>query len=424
MSPVEPQERRMDSRVIVAHLGARRHYAVPVLFHRADMLAHFYTDIWAGGLWGRVLRAVAGRLGSYGLQKWAGRYDPALPDEKVTPFNPFGLEYAWRLRRARTPTERTLTHLWAGERFGRLIVEQGLGHAKANYATYGGAKEVFASAKENGTVCLLDQMSCPQLYRRLHREEQQRWPGWEPDVEEDTAAERMAGREMAEQSLADVVLCPSEFVRDYVVSLGVSEGKTAIVPYGIDVTVYSCERVPYRGARPLHVLYVGAVNLMKGIPYLLEALRVLDSEHIQARLVGPILIGEKALAPYRKYCEFVRPVPRSQVKEHYAWADVFAFPSLCDSFGMVTLEALSAGLPVICTPNTGRPVRDGVDGFVIPIRSSEAIAQCLDQCASSPVALGEPSLGARLRAADFSWEKYGERLVKCLELRISANEDE
>lgn len=400
--------------VCVAHLGARRHYAEAVALHRAGILEHFYTDIWAGGLWGRVLRAVAGRLGSYGLQKWAGRYDPGLPDNKVTAFNAFGLEYVWRLRRARTPTERTLTYLWAGERFGSLIVEQGLGDAKAVYAVYGGAKEVFASAKENGTVCLLDQMSCTQLYRRLHREEQQRWPSWEPDVEEDTAAERMAEREMAEQSLADVVLCPSEFVRDYVVSLGVSEGKTAIVPYGIDVTVYSCERVPYRGARPLHVLYVGAVNLMKGIPYLLEALRVLDSEHIQARLVGPILIGEKALAPYRKYCDIVGPVPRSAVKEHYGWADVFVFPSMCEGSAMVTYEALASGLPLITNPNAGSVARDGVDGFIVPTRHADAIAEKLQLLASNRMLLAEMSQNARQRARECSWERYGERLVRAI----------
>ncbi len=153
---------------------------------------------------------------------------------------------------------------------------------------------------------------------------------------------------------------------------------------------------------------------MKGIRYLLEALRVLDTRQIGARLVGPIMASAEALARYRRYCSLLGPVPRSAVREHYQWADVFVLPSICEGSATVTYEALACGLPVITTPNAGSVVRDGIDGFIVPIRDAEAIAEKLDLLASNPKLLAEMSLNARERALEFSWERYGERLVRAV----------
>jgi len=99
------------------------------------------------------------------------------------------------------------------------------------------------------------------------------------------------------------------------------------------------------------------------------------------------------------------------VRRHYQWADVFVFPTICDSFGIVQVEALAAGLPVITTANAGSVVRAGIDGFIVPIRDAAAIAEKLDRLAADPDLLKKMSFAAVDRAREFSWEKYGERLV-------------
>jgi len=379
------KEQQEKTQVIVAHMGARRHYAEPIAFEQAGLLRHFYTDLWVGkGLLGRAVRVLGSRLPFADLKKWAGRYDARLPNDKVTAFNAFGLDYVRRLRAARTSTQRTKTHLWAGETFGCLVARRGLDGASAVYGVLGGAKVIFETAKRQGVRTVLDQMFCPQLYRRLEAEERERWPGWEAESEPDAFAEAAAEWENAELALADVVLCPSEFVVNYVRSLGVPEEKIRLVPYGIPIEQFAVERMPYRGDRPLRLLFVGGVSLRKGVPYLLEALRMLNTDRIEARLVGPISIREAALAPYRRYCEIVGPVPRSEILRHYAWADVFVFPSICEGSALVTYEAMVAGLPVICTPNTGSIVRDGEDGFVVPIRDPQSIARQVGKLADSP----------------------------------------
>jgi len=401
--------------IAVATIGARRHYAVPVAAHRAGLLERFYTDLWTGDGWfGRGLRCAASRLSQQWLRKWAGRYEPSLPGAKVTAFTAFGAQYAWRLRRARTSTERTQTFLWAGDAFCRLVVRSGLGGAKAVYAVLGGAQGIFARARHSGIRCILDQMSCPHLFRQLRREELERWPGWETAADEDDAAVEADQWEATEQELADVIHCPSVFVRNYLISLGVPQAKTAVVPYAVDTNRFHCHRSPFRGNRPLRILFLGTVNLMKGVPYLLEALRMLDSSAVEARLVGPVLLNRQVLAPYRRYCRIMGPVSRSGVLEHYAWADVLVLPSLCEGSALVTYEAPAAGVAVIATPSAGSPLRHGVDGFLVPVRDVPALARSLERLASNPALLTDMSQNARQRAQEFSWDKYEERLVAVL----------
>ncbi|MDP2895533.1 MAG: glycosyltransferase family 4 protein [bacterium] len=413
MSAMESAE--MNNSVVVAQLCGRRHYAVPVVFERAGILRHFYTDLWAGkGIVGRTVRGLAPRVHLGLLKKWAGRYEPRLPGDKVTAFTRLGLEYSLRLRAARTRSELTRTYLWAGERFGRLVAQRGFHGASTVYGVHGGAREIFRAAKGRRLRTVLDQTSCPQLWCRLEKEERRRWPAWVMDGSDDGYAESAADWENAELSLSDVVICPSDFVRRYVVSLGVPQEKTRMVPYGLTVGRFAWGREPYHGDRPLRVLFIGKVSLMKGVPYLFEALRLLNSNSVEARFVGPIGISEKALFPYRRYCQIVGPVPRSEILRHYAWADVFVLPSLCEGSALVTYEALAAGLPVICTPNTGSVVRHGSDGFIVPVRDAGALARKVGCLAHDHGLLSEMSQQAREQAQSFSLQKYGSRLIRAV----------
>jgi glycosyltransferase involved in cell wall biosynthesis len=107
-------------------------------------------------------------------------------------------------------------------------------------------------------------------------------------------------------------------------------------------------------------------------------------------------------------------VPRSRVIDEFRRADVFVLPTLCDSFALVHLEAMACGVPVITTPNCGSVVRDGVDGFVVPIRDAEAIADTIELLLADRALRERMGQNARARAREFTWERYGERLLGAL----------
>jgi glycosyltransferase involved in cell wall biosynthesis len=100
--------------------------------------------------------------------------------------------------------------------------------------------------------------------------------------------------------------------------------------------------------------------------------------------------------------------------EHYAWADLFLLPSICEGSATVCYEALAAGLPVITTENAGSVVRDGIDGFIVPIRDPGAIAERLENLHRDRALLESMSRAALERAREFTVEKYAERLLSAL----------
>ena len=123
------------------------------------------------------------------------------------------------------------------------------------------------------------------------------------------------------------------------------------------------------------MLWLGQVNVRKGIHYLMEAARKLEKENIHFDVVGPIGILSDAVASAPRNVTFHGPVGRDQTANWYRKADLFVLPTLSDGFAITQLEAMAHGLPVITTPCCGEVVSDGVDGFIVAPRDAEALAK-------------------------------------------------
>jgi glycosyltransferase involved in cell wall biosynthesis len=237
------------------------------------------------------------------------------------------------------------------------------------------------------------------------------FPDWQPAPRHNPNRARFHERERAEWECADLVVCASSFVREGIGSCGGPAERTAVVPYGVDLPVPpSVRRAAGRRAR---ILTAGVASLRKGTPYLLEAARALKGVAV-FRLAGDIAVAPYAVQQLRESVELVGPVPRVAMAQHFAWADVFLLPSLCEGSATVCYEALAAGLPVITTPNAGSVVRDGIDGFIVPIRSGGAITAAIERILLTRGLLPELSRNAARRATEFTVERYGERLLEAL----------
>ena len=107
--------------------------------------------------------------------------------------------------------------------------------------------------------------------------------------------------------------------------------------------------------------------------------------------------------------------------EIYHRADVFVLPSLHEGSALVTYEALASGVPVIATPNAGSVVRDGVEGFLVPVGEIDPLAERLFDVYRDPERRREMARAARRRAEEFSWPAYGERLAAAVSSALAAN---
>lgn len=404
--------------MLIAQLGARRNYAVPLAFWRENVLQEFFTDIYFKSRVSLSLISALSRLPAlHGFVRLRGRSSTRIPSRLVKSFPLFGFAYRSRVRRAKTEKERADAWIWGGRRFCELVVPGLAQPCDVVYGFSSAALELFEAAAEKGKRTCLDLATAPaSVERALVREESLRFPEWALHTNEPGDWTEYDTRQRRELELADLVVCGSTFARSMAVSIGIADSKLRTIPLAIGG---NRDRAPCnsRKGQGLRVLFAGNEGLRKGIGYLARAVTMLNASGVEVKVAGDLAISQAGLVSLSANMELLGSMPRTRIGELYNWADVLVLPSISDTFGLVILEAMEAGLPVITTPNTGGSdvVRDGIDGFVVPIRDPESIAEKLELLANDISLRCSMSDNARVRAAEFSLERYGQRLVEaCL----------
>jgi glycosyltransferase involved in cell wall biosynthesis len=404
--------------VHVATLGARQHYALPKLLHRSGMLGCFYTDLYVNpaSFLVRLLRQIPPKLRPRWMDRVLGRSDSELPACKVISFDAFGLWYQWQVWRARDSEALSRVYVRTNQSFNHRIIRKGLNGADVIYGYDGAALELFQYAKERAIPCILEQTIVPQgMVSALLKEERERWPGWEPGLRVEDEEGVFQERQKEEWRLAELIVGASSIVIESLRQYHVAEAKQRLVPYGIPLERFSPrQRGEPRTSGKLHILFAGGVNLRKGAPYLLEALRRLNSSKVEARFAGTLALDPARLKPYRGMATFLGAVPRNKMMELYEWADLFVLPSICEGSALVTYEALASGIPVIATPNTGAWVRDGVDGVIVPIRDMNALAATIERFCKDQEFLKFCSRNALEGRERLGLDAYQQRLLQII----------
>jgi glycosyltransferase involved in cell wall biosynthesis len=413
------KESMIPPRFAVIQVGARLHYAAPAILEQAGMLQALYTDAHSGSPATYPLRAIPQRFMPGGLRRLLSRHVPSsIPAAKVRSwiYPSYQIE---RLNRFH-PKARKRARFWHQHGIGghwlanRAILED-FGGADALYVHPCASTDAVREARRRGMFVVVEAVSHP-LNKLVEAEEYRKFglPSPEPDDEVLDNLEFFK----EEAILADLVLAASPYVRDGLIDVGIDAKRISTVPYGIDSKFFNDTPTP----QPGRVLYVGNVGYLKGVPYLAEAARRLDADAFECeiRAVGPhdpeLIRRSEFVGP-----EYVGQVPRTEVKEEFLNADVFVFPSLSDGFGIVLLEAMAAGLPVICTPNCGAVVRDGIEGFLVPVHDAEAIAERIKLLVANRDLRQRMGEAARVTARKYSLEAYNRDFTKSVMMKLSGD---
>jgi glycosyltransferase involved in cell wall biosynthesis len=282
------------------------------------------------------------------------------------------------------------------------------------------ALKTFEAAKEVGTLCILDQViGHIKTGAKILSEERQLHPDFADSIP-DSATGWALARCTKEAIVADMVLAASEYVRDSLISNGVSPSRIALCPYGVDTERF---RPAVKVAnRPFQILFVGQLSQRKGIKYLLEAFKNLHLEKAELVMMGGVGGSGEGLKSYEGLFRHIKHVPYSELPQYYQSADIFVYPSLHEGSALAIYEALASGLPVITTPNSGSVVRDGVEGFIVPIRDTEALKDKLLLLYHNKDIRDQMSLQARKRAESFTWQAYRQRLGSLVQNFIEESE--
>ncbi|UEG52655.1 glycosyltransferase family 4 protein [Mucilaginibacter daejeonensis] len=233
---------------------------------------------------------------------------------------------------------------------------------------------------------------------------------WQPF---DAAEKR---RRMEEFEIADRILLPSEFVKRSFIGLGFPADKLIKVPYGFNRMSKGVEDTSNDIKRSFTILYVGSISVRKGLRYLIEAFRSFKHPNKKLVIVGPkakasgledISIPESVI--------FTGPLKGDDLENAYRSADVFCLPSIEEGLALVLGEALSFGIPIIATQNTGADdiITDGEEGFIVPIRNGGAIAEKLQLLADDDGVFMQMKERALITASSLKgWDETEHSLVE------------
>jgi glycosyltransferase involved in cell wall biosynthesis len=224
---------------------------------------------------------------------------------------------------------------------------------------------------------------------------------------------KIVEKELVEYADADYISIPSQYVKRTFVERGVSKDKLIHVPYGVDLAHF--HPIPKQDD-VFRVVHCGTLSLRKGVHYLLQAFSELELPRAELWLIGNMTDEIKPfLAKFTSAAVLHKgPFPEFELHMYYSQGSVFCLASIEEGLAMVQPQAMACGLPVICTTHTGGEdmVRDGQDGFIVPIRDVEALKERILFFYTNRDACREMGYSALQRVkSGYTWVDYGNRMI-------------
>jgi glycosyltransferase involved in cell wall biosynthesis len=300
---------------------------------------------------------------------------------------------------------------WASRSFDRWAAGN-LGDPDIVLAWAWSAYATFNRAKARGIRCVLEECGSANAHQEAILKEEHERLGLPPRI---SVSNEVIENEQGECELADWVLCPSDYVAESYRIYGIPREKCLVIPYASNPTLFARPDLPPDGK--FRILYVGSVGARKGIVYLLEALQQLPRNSFDCTIIGRV---ENGFAPiFKRYSGLVThvpSVPHQELAAYYQKASVFVLPTLDEGMAYVLMEALCSGTPVITTLNSGAGgmVKDGENGYIVPIRNPDSIAEKLSLLQAHPERREQMAANARGSAGAWTWDQYVETLLAAL----------
>jgi glycosyltransferase involved in cell wall biosynthesis len=244
---------------------------------------------------------------------------------------------------------------------------------------------------------------------QLIREEHRMWAQQYNVIEA-----REAAREELIYAQADAIVVPSTVARQSFLDYGHDANRVHVIPYGVRLEKFVKAGDPPSGqGSRFEVLFVGGVSLRKGIPYLLQAFARFNHPNKRLRIIGggaPAIKQLLSTLPQQNV-EFLGTLPQPELVGYMSQSHVMVLPSIEEGLALVQGQALACGCPIIASTATGSAdlFTDGIEGFIVPVRSVDAIVERLQQLADDPQLRDRMSAAAIQRAKDIGgWNSYGD----------------
>lgn len=214
---------------------------------------------------------------------------------------------------------------------------------------------------------------------------------------------------LQEISLADLILCPSEFVKRTLIESGTPEHQIAMVPFGCEPSWLGVRRRPERPT----FLFVGNISARKGAHRLLQVWNELKAYRThRLLLVGSMHLTPLFLRDYQGIYEHIPRLPREDLRDVFLSASALILPALAEGFALVILEALSCGTPVLTSRNSGADgfLEDGKEARLFDAQDNDALAVHLQWALTHPNELETLGQRGQERAQSWPWSRFQKKI--------------
>lgn len=371
-----------------------------------EVIYSIAATLGGGGIGTTSFNAVKGIFRHKALKKvLACGYNPETVDSKIIPL----IKKTYGSAIERVPFIPQTLQWAAKDFFHDQIASKYLTKCDIFHGWNGHCLTSLKVAKKMGAVTIVERASShPLTYERILREEYLRW-----GIKIEPIDPAVKSRLLKEIEFADYVTAPSDFAFQSHLENGVPWEKILKIPFGGTLPAKGVQGAPrYRNeSQKFNAVFVGQVGIRKGVLGLLAAWKKLNLKDADLYLLG----YEEEVA--KKILNQFRGVPGvhfegyKDPKPYYAKADVFIFPSLEEGSALVNYEAMSFGLPIITTFNSGSVIKDGEDGFLVQVGNTEALSEKIKYFYDRPSEARKMGENARKKIEYYSWERYGDNLV-------------
>jgi glycosyltransferase involved in cell wall biosynthesis len=388
---------------VVTFAGGRDQYQVPLALAEAGMLETLVTD-WYSPLdqwpWRYLQRAVP-RADQYLRRRYREGLPSALVKRNLAAIMKLKLQGSQSSDRALGDTAAQV----ARNRHTGLLAYSFYGHAA--FRRFNG---------ERRPKVLYQIQAHPHSFERIVSAQSRTipevcsWVGDEPEFKTPARLSELA----REHRMADYCIAPSKYVKDTLVQDGADPERISVLPYGVDCGLFAPSERPSQQC--FRVTFVGRICFRKGLWHLLEAWRRLSLPNAELVIAGA---GDAPfMRQFADICTRVQYV-RSQValRDLLSSSHICCVPSLSDSFGLIYLQALACGTPIIATHNSGAPdlITNFQEGFVISSGDIDALCDRLLWCYRNQSCLNEMRPRARTLATKYSWPMFRQRLASMMQ---------
>tara|TARA_Y100001954_G_C15819233_1_gene609057 strand:- start:3362 stop:4522 length:1161 start_codon:yes stop_codon:yes gene_type:complete len=208
----------------------------------------------------------------------------------------------------------------------------------------------------------------------------------------------------------DVIIAPSEFVKNEILDYGVNPGKIKVVSFGVNVD--NIKKDFNKIGRNLNFCIAGALTKRKGIKYLLKAWDSGNFNNDKLHLCGKISPDLKKIINTMSNKKNIIMPGFIDTYNYFKKCDVYVFPSLMEGSSKSIYEAMNRSLPIICTYESGSIITDKKEGFIIEKMDSKPIIEKMLFFKKNKDQIMEMGFRSKETVKNFSWDFYSKNVIE------------